>query len=211
MPLSVWAGASKKTPLAGEQNEVSRREFRAALAEVPLDKLVFFDECGFGLNLHPLYGWLIGGGRLEERVPVHKGRIRSVVGAYSLPSPSNPSGLWALWQRLGSWNARLFTLFVQEAVLPFVPKGSVLVLDNAPIHKGARLKQVVEEAGCVLLFLPPYSPDFNPVELLWSWLKHFVRDRAPRDDGQRQKDIRHAAQQLPPQHAQAWFHKCGLR
>lgn len=171
---------------------------------------MFLDECGFALNLHRLYGWALGGTRCEEEGPFTKGQNRSVVGAFSLPSPSNPTGLWALWQRLGAWTGALFTLFVEEAVLPFVPRGSVLVLDNARIHHGQALLQAVEEAGCSLLFLPAYSPDFNPIELLWSWLKHQVRLLAPRDDDQRQSAIRFAQSLLPPQHATGWFGKCGL-
>ena len=104
----------------------------------------------------------------------------------------------------------MFTLFVEEAVLPHLPPGSVLVLDNARIHQGAALRQAVEEAGCTLLFLPPYSPDLNPIELVWSWIKHLVRTLAPRDDDQRRNDIFNIAHALPPQHAKGWFHKCGL-
>lgn len=65
------------------------------------ERLVFLDECGFALNLHRLYGWTVGGGRCEEGVPFNKGVNRSVAGAFSLPTAANPSGLWALWQKLG--------------------------------------------------------------------------------------------------------------
>ena len=175
-----------------------------------MDKLVFLDECGFALNLHNRYGWGLGGGRLEENVPFNKGVNLSVVGAYSLPSKKNPTGLWALWQKKGAWTGCLFELFLQEAVLPFLPEGSVLVLDNARIHHGPLLKEIVEEAGHSLLYLPAYSPDYNPIELVWSWLKTRVRDLAPRTDEQRLKDIRRAQALLPPQHANKWFQKCGL-
>lgn len=124
-------GASKKSRVAKERDEVgvkeARRAFGQTVAQVPLDKLVFLDECGFSLNLHRLYGWTIGGGRLLESVPLNNGRNRSVVGAYGWPCALNPTGLWALWQRQGAWNSPLFTLFVEEAVLPLLPKGSVLV------------------------------------------------------------------------------------
>jgi len=123
---------------------------------------------------------------------------------------ANDTGLWALWHKTGAWTGLLFELFVQEELLPRLPQGSVLVLDNARIHHRASLQMALEAAGHTLLFLPPYSPDLNPIELLWSWLKHIVRTLAPRDDPQRQKDIRHVLQLLPPQHAPAWFRKCGL-
>ena len=177
---------------------------------MPVEKLVFLDECGFSLNLHRMYGWCVGGGRLEEAVPFNKGQNRSVVGAFSLPSEENPTGLWSLWQRVGAWKSFLFELFVEEDVLPHLPQGSVLVLDNARIHHGQSLKEAVEQAGHSLLYLPPYSPDFNPIELVWSWLKAKVRHLAPRTDEQRAKDIRHAQAQLPPHAAIQWFQKCGL-
>lgn len=171
---------------------------------------MFLDECGFSLNLHRFYGWVLGGGRCVEEVPFCKGRNRSVVGAYSLPSPENPTGLWALWQKIGAWNGFLFEAFLEEAVLPRVPKGSVLVLDNARIHHGKGLVEMVEKAGCWLLYLPPYSPDYNPIELVWSWLKDRVRDLAPRDDEQRVALIKQAQRALPPQAATKWFQHCGL-
>ena len=124
MPCGAWAPALKKTRVAGERDDAARAQFGAAVQQVPLDRLVFFDECGFALNLHRLCGWLVGGGRLEERVPLQKGQNRSVVGAFSLPDAAHPTGVRALWQKKGAWNARLFTLFVQEAVLPDLPKGT---------------------------------------------------------------------------------------
>lgn len=141
---------------------------------------------------------------------VPKGANRSVVGAFSLPGAANPNGLWALWQRVGAWNAALFTLFVEEELLPRLPEGRVLVLDNASIHHSISLQEAVEKAGSQLLFLPPYSPDFNPIELLWGWLKDQVRALAPRDDQQRRESIFSVSATRPPQHAWAWFHKCGL-
>lgn len=210
MRSNEWEGASKKTRLAKERDEEARGVFRQAIALVPAEKLVFLDECHFALNLHRLYGWTIGGGRCAQEVPFEKGFKRSVVGAFSLPSPSNPTGLWALWQKRGLWKGHTFALFVAEAVLSVVPVGSVLVLDNARLHHSVILKQLVEEAGCSLMFLPPYSPDFNPIEPVWSWIKNAVRARAPRTDEQRQKDIRTAQSELPPQAAQGWFKHCGL-
>lgn len=180
------------------------------MSRIAPEKLVFLDECGFALNLHPLYGWVIGGGRCVETVPFNKGTNRSVLGAFSLPTEKNPTGLWALWQKLGAWTGLLFEIFVEEAVLPFVPVGSVLVLDNARIHHRHSLSQAVEKAGCSLLYLPPYSPDFNPIELVWSYIKGQIRTLAPRDDDQRETLIHRAGENLPPQAASAWFRKSGI-
>lgn len=143
-------------------------------------------------------------------MPFVRGKNLSVVGAFSLPSPDNASGLWALWHIEGAWKAWSFELFLEEMVLPRLPLGSVLVLDNARIHKGQELRAKVEAAGCSLLYLPPYSPDFNPIEMLWSWLKNAVRVAAPREGRERIRAIRNAETLLPPQHAAAWFNHCGL-
>ena len=175
-----------------------------------MEKLVFIDESGFALDLYRRYGWGIGGGRLYEEVPVNTGVNRSVVGAYSLPSSENPTGLWALWQKLGSWTREYFEIFLSEGLLPLLPRGSVLVLDNASIHKGDEVKRLVQEAGSSLLYLPPYSPDYSPIEPVWGWLKNYVRIIKPVDDEQRQSTIFQAKLALPPQHAAAWFAHCGL-
>ena len=202
--------ASKKSRFASERNEETRAEFRRQIEVIECHKLVFLDECGFALNLHRLYGWVVGGGRCVEAVPFNKGVNRSVVGAYSFPTQANPTGLWALWQKLGAWTGLLFAMFLEEAVLPQVPRGSVLVLDNASIHRGANLEPIVARAGCSLLYLPPYSPDYNPIELVWSWIKARVRALAPREDAKREACIQQAHRELPPQAAPGWFRHCGL-
>ncbi len=173
-------------------------------------KLVFLDECGFGLNLHRVYGWTIGGGRCVEAVPFERGRNRSVLGAFSLPTPDCPTGMRVLWQKLGAWTRATFEAFLQDGLLPVLERGSVLVLDNASIHRGGAIRELVEQAGCSLLYLPPYSPDLNPIEMAWSWIKHRVRTLAPRDDEKRQNDIQDAAKELPPKAATPWFKHCGL-
>jgi len=197
--------------VAQERCEVKRAAFRVTIAGVPLEKLVFLDECGFGLNLHRLYGWTIGGGRYVEAVPFERGLNRSVLGAFSLPTPDCPTGMRVLWQKLGAWTRATFEAFLQDGLLPVLMPGSVLVLDNASIHRGGAIRELVEAAGCSLLYLPPYSPDLNPIEPAWSWIKHRVRTEAPRDDGHRQSAIQEAARQLPPSAAAAWLRHCGLR
>jgi len=95
---------------------------------VQVEKLVFLDECGFASNLRRLYGWPIGGARCVDEVPYTRALNRSCLGAFSLPSPDNPTGLWALWQKLGAWNGVLFEAFLVDELLPHLPQASVLVL-----------------------------------------------------------------------------------
>ena len=102
-----------------------------------------------------------------------------------------------------------FERFLHTDLLPRLLPGSVLVLDNASIHKGGQIESLVSKAGCRVLYLPPYSPDFSPIELAWSWIKSFVRRAGPRDNAARLATVHEAVQALPERHAPAWFRKCG--
>lgn len=119
------------------------------------------------------------------------------------------SGMVALSHQSGSIKRMDFEAFLRGKLLPRLSAGAVLVLDNARSHYGGEIAALVEAAGCSLLYLPPYSPDFNPIELAWSWLKGRVRPRKPREDEARQQAIDQAAAEMPDSHAQAWFRKCG--
>lgn len=182
---------------------------------MPVKKLVFLDECGFSLNLHRFYGWSLQQDRCIEAVPFQRGCNRSVLGAFSLPeagteAEAHPNGIRALFQKLGAIKREDFEGFLREQLLPVLETGSVLVLDNARIHHGGQIAQIVQDAGCSLLYLPPYSPDFSPIELVWSWIKNQVRAAAPRNDQDRQEMIAAAAMALPASAAPGWFKKCGL-
>lgn len=210
MRCDVSTLALKKTRVARERDCAARLLFQEQMQGEEVERLVFLDECGFASNLSRLYGWAIGGARCMETSPHTRTQNRSCLGAFSLPCQANPTGLWALWQKNGAWNGLLFELFIMDELLPRLPPASVLVLDNARIHKSHALQQAVEAAGHRLLFLPAYSPDFNPIELVWNWLKNWVRHCAPEGDEPRKQAIRAAQAALPPKHAQAWFRKCGL-
>ena len=208
---NAYEGVLKKSRQALERCEAKRSAFVQQISQIAVEKLVFLDECGFSLNLHRLYGWVVGGGRCREKVPFNKGVNRSVLGAFSLPTPQCPTGMRALWQKRGAWTRETFELFLQDGLLPLLEPGSVLVLDNARIHHGGDIAALVERAGCSLLYLPPYSPDFNPIELAWGWIKAKVRSLAPRDDAARERDIHLASLLLPTTAATNWFRHCGLK
>ncbi len=133
-----------------------------------------------------------------------------MLGAFSLvEAEACHNGMRALFQKLGAIKREDFEGFLSDQLLPVLDAGSVLVLDNARIHHGGQIAQLVEAAGCSLLYLPPYSPDFSSIELVWSWIKAQVSAAAPRNDEDRQKMIA-AATALPASAAPGWFRKCGL-
>ncbi len=152
-----------------------------------------------------LYGWSPRGKRLEEAVPFQKGTNYSVLGAFSL------EGMVATFSKEGSVKREDLEYFLKETLLPKLPAESVLVLDNARSHHGGNLSALVSAAGCSLLYLPPYSPDFNPIELAWGWIKQKVRRLAPRDAVSRLEAIQSALASLPKEFGVTWFRKAGVQ
>ncbi|MFT6072007.1 MAG: transposase [Alphaproteobacteria bacterium] len=79
----------------------------------------------------------------------------------------------------GSCNAELFMAWVQEQLVPSLKKGQVIVMDNASFHKSPRIRTAIEQAGCRLIYLPPYSPDLNPIEIFWANMKKWIKYNIP--------------------------------
>jgi transposase len=110
--------------------------------------------------------------------------------------------------KLGAMKRADVEAFLRRDLLPRLEPGSVLVLDNARIHHGGQIEPMVRAAGCSLLYLPPYSADFSPIELAWGWIKRLVRGLCPRDEASREEAIKKAVAALPDQFAVGWFAKC---
>jgi len=164
--------------------------------------LVFLDESGFSLALSVLYGWRKKGQPLIEAVPARRGKNLSVLGAFDV------EGMVATTSRLGAMTRADFERFLQKDLLPCLLPGSVLVLDNASIHKGGQIECLVQQAGCHVLYLPPYSPDLNPIELAWAFVKRLVRKWGPREDAMRQQAVVEAIGAIPESLAPACFRHC---
>jgi transposase len=157
-----------------------------------------------------LYGWGKKGEPLIEAVPARRrGKNLSVLGAFDI------EGMVATTSKLGAMTRADFERFLQEDLLPCLLPGSVLVLDNASIHKGGQIEclvsKLVSKAGCRVLYLPAYSPDLNPIELAWAFVKGLVRKCGPRDEAGRQQVVEAALAAIPETLAPACFRHCNYR
>lgn len=166
--------------------------------------------------MYPHYGWSPRGERLFEAVPFQRGKNLSVLGAFGV------GGMIATFQKEGSIKRADLEIFLSERLLPLLAtgsfrrprrkwSGSVLVMDNARTHHGGKIASVVEGAGCHVLYLPAYSPDLNPIELAWGWIKRIVRGLSPRDVVSRVVAIEGAIASLPAVLGKSWFRKTGLQ
>ncbi len=139
------------------------------------EDLVFIDECGVNTNMARRYARAPRGVRAYGRRPGARGKNVTVIGAVSLNK-----GFHAVRTYLGSMNGPRFIQWLKNVLLPTMEPGQTLVLDNLRVHHIAEVREHVESINCHLLYLPPYSPDMNPIELAWSKLKNYLRKRSER-------------------------------
>jgi transposase len=117
----------------------------------------------------PQYGWGLSGERVVDSVPRQRGQVLSVAGAIGL------DGVRAVMAYDGATTKEMFLRFVREALVPSLRPGDVVVMDNLGAHRALGVRDAIEGAGASLLYLPPYHPELNPIELAWSKWKHLLR------------------------------------
>ena len=181
---TVWkavhrAGYSfKKTALADEQHrpDVAHRRARWKRHQKRVDprRLVFIDETWAKTNMAPLRGWAPRGERLIGRAPHGHWRTMTFVAALRVDRIDAPCVLD------GPVNGDAFRAYVEQFLVPTLAPGDVVVMDNLASHKGAAVRKAIRQARAHLLFLPPYSPDLNPIEQVFAKLKHLLRNAAER-------------------------------
>lgn len=147
-------------------NLAKRERFVEAQPELRVPTLIFVDESGAMTFMNRLYGWAARGEPAVILKENHGERL-NMIGGMALDGPRG------LMTTPGSMNTDRVVEFMSSKL--DINPGDVVVLDNAPVHKGARVRAAVEARGATVLFLPPYSPELNPIEHLWSTLKAKLR------------------------------------
>ena len=192
----------KKSVRASERDEAGRLSWRKQVASLHAELLVFVDESGSNLAMTRLYAWAPKNERAHADVPKNRGRNTTILGAMSAKG-------WQVGMTLeGAADRLAFEVFVEHYLLPTLVPGQIIVLDNLSIHKGQRVRELVEAAGCSLLFLPTYSPDFNPIELAWSKLKSFLRKAGARTREELERAIGQGLATISPQDTRHWCQHC---
>jgi transposase len=139
-----------------------------------LARVLFLDESGAMTNLVRTHGRSLEGSRCVAYAPNGHWKVMTAVAAIRL------DGLTASATMACPMDGQLFQRYVQEVLVPLLRPGDVVVMDNLSSHKHPRVRQLIESAGAVLLYLPPYSPDFTPIEMIWSKVKRLLRSAAAR-------------------------------
>lgn len=133
---------------------------------------MFIDESGFNLALTPLYTRPPKGQRAYGQVSKNRGENSSLIAALSLDE-----SVCAAMTVEGAVDGVAFNIYVQHVLAPTLRAGQIVVLDNLQVHKNPAVRETIEAQGCEVLFLPSYSPDFNPIKQAFSKLKALVRNQ----------------------------------
>ena len=146
-----------------------------------------------------LYARCRGGRRIAEATPGGHWKTITLIGAIRL------DGMFAPMTVEAATDADIFLAYIDRFLCPALKSGDVVVMDNLSSHKGQEIRDRIELAGAEVLYLPPYSPDMNPIEKAWSKLKQLLRAAKARTEEQLQQAIAEALNAITPQDAAAWF------
>lgn len=153
--------------------------------------------------MHPIYGRAYGSERATITAPYHRGNYMTILGAISL------DGIKAVTYTEGAGNASIFAYFIENFLCPTLHPKNVVVMDNVAFHKSERIKSVIENTGAKLIYSPPYSPEFNPIEEMWSKVKSRLRKISARTKETFKKGIKEALLSITNSDLFGWFNHAG--
>ncbi len=150
-----------------ERSEEKKQAFKSEIAQLNPEDLVYLDESGIDPRIHRDYARSPRGSQVISDVYGKREKRTSLIAAW-LPKAKQ---LIAPYAFEGSTDAQRFNGWIEQCLLPCLRKGQVIIMDNAPFHKSKRTKELIESAGCRLIYQPEYSPDLNPIEQQWAIIK----------------------------------------
>jgi transposase len=197
------SAAQKKSLHATERdtevNRFKREEFLWHIAQVAAEDLIYLDESGVSTQMTRLYARSPRGERVHDAVPGGHWKMLTILGAM------NHTGMLATMTVEAATDREVFLAYLDEVLCPRLRSGHVVVMDNLSAHKVDGVRQRIEACGASLLYLPPYSPDLNPIEKAWSKLKQGMRAVQARTVEALHKAVADLIPTISPRDANAWF------
>ena len=173
------------------------------MESVSIEKVHFIDETGINIAMARLYARAKGGDRAHGAIPKNWGDNISLIGSLSLNGTIHAMTL------PGSADGDAFLLYIKDILCPNLQKGDIVVMDNLSVHKSAAVRQAIEGKEAELRFLPPYSPDLNPIEQCWSKIKTALRAAAARSLEALDTAVTAALASVTAKDAGGWFQHSG--
>jgi transposase len=193
----------KKSVVATERDEHKRSAFRQRLKGVDPKRLLFVDESSTNIALTPRYGRAPKGERARGRAPRNWGKNVTLI------SSIGSEGMGPSMSIEGPSDTDSFGIYVREILAPNLKTGQIVLMDNLSVHKGKWVRELIEDKGCQLWFLPPYSPDFNPIEEAFSKVKTLLRRAQARVLEALFEATEEALLAISAQDAHGYFEHCG--
>jgi transposase len=174
-------------------------------AAVKPERLLFVDECGLHTSLAPIYGYAPKGERLTLSVPRSRGKNTTLLSSMTI------EGMGPSLAVEGATTARVFETYVEKVLVPSLRTGQIVVMDNLGAHRPKRIRELIEHQGCELLYLPAYSPDYNPIEEAFAKIKNLLRKAAARSKEALVEAMGAALSAVTAADAQGFFEHAGYR
>ena len=182
-----------------------RAHWRMEVGCLDPGRLVFVDEMGTHTSLAPLYAYAPIGERVFFKIPRNRGKNTTLL------TSLHQGGIGPSMAVEGATTARVFEAYVKRLLAPALRPGQVVVMDNLGAHRPRRVRELIEERGCELLYLPSYSPDLNPIEEAFSKIKHLLRKISARTKGTLIEALGRALAAVSVQDVKGFFVNCGYR
>jgi transposase len=190
---------------SSERDERRRRAFARYVRGIVAERFVFVDECSTNISLSPIYARAPKGQRARGKAPRNWGKNVSLVCAI------DSGGVKGSMSVEGAVDAKVFEAYVERFLAPELKGGQIVVMDNLSVHKSETVRELIEGAGAHLLYLPPYSPDFNPIEEAFSKIKNLIRKAGARVHEALVVALGEAISAIGEEDAKAFFEHCGYR
>ncbi len=195
--------AQKKSKVAQERDEGARALWRWLVSRFDVRRLVFVDESGMHTSMDRVRSRAPKGERAYGKVPRNRGKNTTLIASMSL------YGMGESMCVEGATDSEVFEIYVEHFLAPTLSEGQVVVLDKLGAHRPRRVRELIEERGAELVFLPSYSPDLNPIEEAFSKIKNILRKLAARTHEALVEAMSGALSEVTPWDAAGWFDHCG--
>lgn len=149
------------------------------------------------------YGRSVGKTRVVDKVPCNTPTNTTVVSSIRL------DGTYAYEVIDGSIKTESFVEYIKNTLLPTLRVGDIVIMDNLKVHKASAVSELIFAVGATVIYLPPYSPDFNPIEKMWSKMKNYLRKRKVRVKKLLPEAVKEALTLVMPSDCEGWFSCCG--
>lgn len=181
-----------------------REDWAEQLPDYDKNKLVFLDESGINTDLTRIYGRSVGGNRCVDKTPLNTPKNTTVLSSIRL------NGQTAYTTYQGGTNKDKFIDYLKNVLAPTLKDGDIVIMDNMRTHHAKAVRQVIDNLKINVIYLPPYSPDFNPIEKMWSKIKSILRKLKTRDLEALPDAVEYAFSKICSSDCLGWFASCNI-